>query len=100
MTQTTTTPEARAKARIVTYPTRQLVEALAVADTITPNPTNSLVRHWLIEEVERRFPTAADAVGDAFYMAETSERADGEPAPEVNYVAVLIANIPSEALAA
>lgn len=100
MTQTTTTPEARAKARIVTYPTRQLVEALAVADTSTSTPTNSMVRHWLIEETERRFPTASDAVGDAFYKAETSELEAGEPAPEVNYVAVLIANIPPEALTA
>lgn len=97
MTQTKTRAADRAKARTITYPTPQLVEALVAVDKAPPSTENSLVRHWLIEEVERRFPDASDAVGAAFDAADALEQATEKSVP-VDYVAVLVANIPASAL--
>jgi hypothetical protein len=48
-----------------------------------------------IEELERRFPAAAQAVVDAF--DETERQIDaGINVPDVDYVAVLLAAIPVE----
>jgi hypothetical protein len=98
MTQTSTSPADRAKARVATYPTPQLVEALVTVDAAPSSPENSTVRHWLIAEVERRFPAASDAVEAAFLASELEEERTGEPAPAVDYVAVLVANIPASSL--
>lgn len=46
-------------------------------------------RTWLIEELERRHPAASAAVEAAFDAAETTD-----PPDDVDYVAVLTANIP------
>lgn len=96
-TQTTTTATDRAKARVATYPTPQLVTVLTMIDAKPSSPENSLIRHWLIDEVERRFPAASDAVGAAFEAADAQEQATGKTVA-VDYVAVLIANIPADAL--
>jgi hypothetical protein len=48
-----------------------------------------MARAWTIDELEERFPAASVAVGDAFEAAET---APGKYV-EVDYVAVLLANI-------
>jgi hypothetical protein len=93
MTQTSSSPADRAKARTATYPTPQLVKALIMVDAAPSSPENSTVRHWLIAEVERRFPAASDAVEAAFYASELREEQTGIPAPPVDYVAVLLANI-------
>lgn len=98
MTQTHTSPADRAKVRVATYPTPQLVEALVTVDAAPSSPETSTVRRWLITEVERRFPAASDAVEAAFLFSELEEERTGQPAPTVDYVAVLVANIPSSAL--
>lgn len=98
MTQTSTKPADRAKARISTYPTPLLVEALVKIDAAPSNPENSTIRHWLITEVEERFPAASAAVEAAFLSSELEEERTGKPAPAVDYVAVLVANIPASVL--
>jgi hypothetical protein len=99
MTQTRTSPADRAKARIGTYPIRQLVEALVTIDEAPSSPENSTIRHWMIDEVERRYPAASDAVQAAFHASEMEEELTGEQGPAVDYVAVLVANIPPANLA-
>ena len=47
-----------------------------------------LTRSWIITELEGRFPGASDAVDAAFDAAD-------ETGEDVNYVAVLLANIPA-----
>lgn len=49
-------------------------------------------RAWTIEELEKRFPAASQAVEDAFMESETALMA-GSSYSEVDYVAVLLANI-------
>lgn len=51
-----------------------------------------LVHAWLIDELEERFPEASDAVERAFDEAEDDDAAD---VAEVDYVAVLLAHIPT-----
>jgi hypothetical protein len=63
------------------------LEALLVAGNATQEHIMS--RAWTIDELELRFPAASDAVEAAFYAAET---APGKYV-EVDYVAVLLANI-------
>jgi hypothetical protein len=49
-------------------------------------PEERMVRAWMIDELEGRFPKASAAVEAAFDAAGEDEN--------VNYVAVLLANIP------
>ena len=58
----------------------QIVEALTEVDALQPDRVNSLVRHWLIEEVEHRFPSASDAVESAFYASGVLAMGTGDPA--------------------
>jgi hypothetical protein len=51
-------------------------------------------RAWTIDELERRFPAASDAVEAAMLEAETAYMAGGEYT-EVDYVGVLLAHIPN-----
>ena len=51
-------------------------------------------RAWIIDELERRFPAASDAVEAAMLEAETAYMAGGEYT-EVDYVGVLLAHIPN-----
>jgi hypothetical protein len=64
-----------------------LLEEALVSGKATPE--HRMARAWTIDELEERFPAAGLAVQSAFEAAET---APGEYV-EVNYVAVLLANI-------
>ena len=79
-----------AQSRIATYSTRQLVDALVAADKAPWTLQNAITREWLIEEVEYRYPAVSDAV--------KVERT-GQSATTVDYVALLVANIPPADLA-
>jgi hypothetical protein len=89
----------RAKARVARYSTSQLVAVLVILDAQESTRENAMIREWLISEVERRFPAASEAVEAAFYASEVEAERTGEPAAPVDYVAVLVANIPQAALA-
>jgi hypothetical protein len=99
MTQTNASPTDRAKARVATYATPQLVDALVIVDAAPASPENLIVRRWLISEAERRYPAASDAVEAAFTASELAAERTGELAAPVDYVAVLVANIPPSDLA-
>lgn len=64
-----------------------MLKALMVSGEATPE--HHMARAWTIDELEERFPAASLAVQNAFEAAET---APGEYV-EVDYVAVLLANI-------
>lgn len=92
----TTDPRVLAKMNGIATP--MLVQTLRIADAQTteeiakhvPNPELRQARAWMIQELERRFPAASDAVQAAFDAAELAGGDD-----EVDYVAVLLANIPA-----
>ena len=65
----------------------RILEARAVAGELSQDET--IARAWTIDELEMRFPAASIAVGNAF---EAAENAPGGYV-EVDYVAVLLANI-------
>jgi hypothetical protein len=77
--------------------TPTLVTSLLALDAMPAAPEHSWARAKTIEELERRFPAAAEAVEAVFEEAENRIIA-GEDVPDVDYVAVLIAAIPTEAL--
>ncbi|MCW6008695.1 hypothetical protein K1W54_29735 [Micromonospora sp. CPCC 205371] len=74
--------------------TAALVDSLRTLDATPPSPERNWARAKTIEELERRYPAAAQAVEDAFYAAEFQIE-NGVDVP-VDYVAVLIAAIPAE----
>jgi hypothetical protein len=55
---------------------------------------HNLSRSWIINELEARFPAAAFAVETAFMSEEMASRRGDEDVPDVDYVAVLLTNIP------
>lgn len=71
-----------------------LVTSLRTLDAMPPSREIRWSRAKTIEELERRFPAAAQAVEDAFYAAEKQSEAGNDV--EVDYVAVLLAAIPTE----
>lgn len=94
-TDTTRPPAERARAHTAKQPTRTLTDSLRLLG-MTGGPRNAaerLVHAWIIDELEDRFPTASAAVAAAFEADEQRVTA-GEDGPEVDYVAVLLANIP------
>lgn len=77
--------------------TPALIAALLALDTDTSETItaeNRWARAKTIEELERRYPVAADAVEAAFDAADARIEA-GEDI-EVDYVAVLVAAIPGD----
>lgn len=83
--------EQRRKALFARTPDRTLVDSLRTLAATPPAEVTAetrLVHAWTIDEIERRFPAAAEAVGAAFEAAEAT-------GADVDYVAVLLANIPA-----
>lgn len=74
--------------------TATLVDSLCTLDAMPRSKEINWSRAKTIEELERRFPAAAQAVEDAFYAAEVQIEAGNDV--EVDYVATLIAAIPAE----
>lgn len=58
----------------------------------------TLVRSWLIDETERRWPEASAAV-EAAFDADAGLAEQGIDGPEIDYVGVLLAHVPAEVLA-
>lgn len=93
MTQTSkTNPRAKLADIFAKGTDSVLIESLLTIETQPRTQERALVRAWLIEELEHRHPAASDAVERAF---EDSVNAvtDGQPEPEVDYVAVLVAAV-------
>ena len=92
----TPTHQARLKALFAKTPTPALISALQILDGKREghglDEFELMSRAWTIEELENRFPAASQAVEDAFLESETALMAGG-PYAEVDYVAVLLANI-------
>ena len=92
--------EARLRALFAKTASSALVDSLKILETKRTTSKAKLdefelmARAWTIEELERRFPVASDVVNDAFEKAETAFMAGGEYV-EVDYVGVLLANIPT-----
>lgn len=87
------THQERRKALFVRTTTATLIQSVRMLDEVLKAGKASkeeiMARAWTIDELELRFPAAGDAVQAAFDVAET---APGEYV-EVDYVAVLLANI-------
>jgi hypothetical protein len=66
---TTTAAIARRDALIAERPTAQLVSDLLVLDALPVSSERNMVRIWLIETIEARFP-AMDAVMDRIFMGD------------------------------
>jgi hypothetical protein len=82
-------------AMIAQTTTPTLIESLRKLEhsvTTSPTPELRLSRAWTIEELERRFPAASEAVSQAFLDDERRVETGAERT-EVNYVAVLLSNI-------
>ena len=90
-----TTIENRRKALFARTSTATLIQSVKILEAVliagNASKEEIMARAWTIDELEERFPAASIAVGDAFEAAET---APGEYV-EVDYVAVLLANIPA-----
>lgn len=78
--------------------TPALIDALLILEakraTSKLDEFELMSRAWTIEELERRFPAASDAVEAAFLDSETALQSGGQYT-EVDYVAVLVAHIPT-----
>lgn len=86
------TKEAEARARIAATDTTKLVEMLHLVAQ-SERPEERLVRAWIIDGLSERYPDADAAVEIAFDSAQLALMETGVE-PEVDYVAVLLANIP------
>lgn len=85
---------AEARAKTAAQPTATLVTALRTIETAgAETPEEKLVRAWIIDALEERYPAAGAAVQAAFDAADADMVAGREPA-EVDYVAVLLAHLP------
>lgn len=87
--------KARLAAVLARTGTPALVTALVALEAQPSSVERNMARAWTIDELERRFPAASAAVQDAFETAERAEAAGGAYV-EVDYVTVLIANIPAD----
>lgn len=84
-----------ARALAVAQPTAVLATSLRmIADPKTPE--ERMVRAWIIDALEERFPDASAAVEIAFDSAQLAMMETGVE-PEVDYVAVLLGAIPEVA---
>lgn len=90
------TQQARLKALFAKTTTPALIGALQILEGKREagklDQFELMSRAWTIEELETRFPAASHAVEDAFMESETALMAGGSYT-EVDYVAVLLANI-------
>lgn len=86
------TKRAEARALVAQQSTRTLVTGLE-ALAVPTDQAETLARAWIIDALEERFPVASAAVQAAFDANDAAMIAGQEPA-EVDYVAVLLANIP------
>lgn len=87
--------EAEARAKLAATPTKTLAESLRlVADPKLPE--ERMVRAWIIDTLENRYPDASAAVELAFDSAQLALMETGVE-PEVDYVAVLLGAIPEVA---
>lgn len=92
------TAKARLKALFAKSATSALVDSLQILEAKRTTSKAKLdefelmARAWTIEELERRFPAASQAVEDAFMESEAALMGGGQYA-EVDYVGILIANI-------
>lgn len=88
--------EAQLKALFAKTPTPALTSALRTMEDKREarklDQFEVMARAWTIDELEKRFPAASQAVEDAFLSAEMSLIAGG-PYAEVDYVTILLANI-------
>lgn len=83
---------AEARALVAQQPTPLLVTGLR-ALAVPADEAETLARAWIIDALEERYPTAGAAVQAAFDANDAAMIAGEEPT-EVDYVAVLLANIP------
>jgi hypothetical protein len=79
-------------------PTRDLADALRTVADGPRTPATTQAHAWLIDELERRHPGAAEVVADAFLRAELRAMETGEPAGDVDYVETLLSTIPAKDL--
>jgi hypothetical protein len=87
--------ETEARAKLAKTPTANLVDMLrVVADPKLPE--ERMVRAWIIDALENRYPNASAAVELAFDSAQLALMETGVE-PEVDYVAVLLGAIPEVA---
>lgn len=84
----------RRKALFTRATTEALIEALITVEEQPSTQERNLCRDWLIEELERRFPTTDDLVEQAFAEADAREQETGERV-DVNYTFTLIEAIRS-----
>lgn len=81
-----------ARAKLAEQPTPVLLSCLVeVADP--QDESERMIRAWIIDALENRYPDASAAVEIAFDSAQLALMETGVE-PEVDYVAVLLANIP------
>lgn len=84
----------RRKALFAKATAEALIEALIKVEGQPPTQDRNLCRHWLIEELEQRFPAADDLIEQAFVEADAKEEEVGERV-DVNYAFTLIEAIRS-----
>lgn len=89
---------AKARALIERQSTSSLIGALLILKAKGGNLTadERMAHAWTIEGLEERYPAASAAVEAAFDAAEQVVMDNpGAEYPEVDYVAILVANIPA-----
>jgi hypothetical protein len=96
-TVNTTELRKQARAKTAAQSTATLVTALRAIEAAGAKTTEEImVRAWIMDTLEERYPDASAAVEIAFDSAQLTLMETGVE-PEVDYVAVLLANIPAVA---
>lgn len=93
----TATLHERRKALFAQATSATLATSLATLDKLVKDggpdaQEHILARAWTIDELERRFPAASQAIEDAYLAAELRLEATGEDV-EVDQVAILLAHV-------
>jgi hypothetical protein len=89
--------EAKARAKTAAQPTATLVTALRAIEAAGAKTAGEImVRAWIMDALEERYPDASAAVELALDSAQLALMETGVE-PDVDYVAVLLANIPAVA---
>lgn len=90
MTQNTKAElDARRKALFAKATNQTLITSLVTVEELPRDQETSIMRSWLIDELEQRFPAASELVEQAFADADAEEQATGEMVA-VDYVKVLV----------
>lgn len=96
MAHAPTSTDLRRKALFAQTTSATLVESLLILEPLLKSGTATgeqrMARAWTIDELEERFPAAAAAITAAFDAAEVAALFR-VPYVEVDYVAILLANI-------